>query len=228
MAGLSPKRRITRPRRRLGRALGASLSFVVVVCAASTAVRADDSYVAVMRSLGEVAGFEAKFDETKTIPLLTSPVRSEGKLYYDRRGLLARHTTNPFESVLVLTPFEIAYRDAGAQWTEGIGGSATLRDVARAWLLVMQGQSKAVEELFETQFSRSGDANGWLLVLRPKDADLARVVSVLRIAGHHDVLDSIETESGGGDRSMLRVIDFHSRTAFSKDERQALFLGARP
>ena len=201
---------------------------MVVVCAAPTAVRGDDSYVAVMHSLGEVAGFEAKFDETKTIPLLTSAVRSEGKLYYDRRGLLARHTTQPFESVLVLTPFEIVYRDAGAQWSQGIGGSATMRDVARAWLLVMQGQSKAVEELFNTEFRGSDDASGWLLVLKPKDADLARVVSVLRIAGHRDVLDSIETEGGGGDRSTLRLIDFHSRSAFSKDERQALFLGARP
>ncbi len=225
---LSPERRNSRPRLRLRRGPGASLSLLLVVCLAPAMVRADDAYLAVMQSLGAVAAFEAKFDEKKSIPLLTSEVRSDGRIYYDRRGLLARHTTLPFESVFVLTPFEIVYRDAGAQWTQGIGGSATMRDVARTWLLVMQGQSEVVEELFSTEFQQGGGAGAWLLVLRPKGADLARMVSLLRITGHGNILDSIETEGGGGDRSTLRLIDFRVRSAFSNDERKTLFLGARP
>lgn len=218
------------PFARITSAVGAVLVALWVVAAfAFQSMAADgDARESLLRKLERVAAFECEFREEKVIPLLTAPVVSEGMLYYDRRGLLARHARRPFEGILVVTPLEIVYEDSRTRWTQGVGASAVLRDVTRAWLLVLQGQLPAMERLFHVEFRGTEEASDWTLTLRPKDESLAAVLSLLRVQGDGSRLVRVETESGSGERSILRFTAFRERPAFSSEERRTLFLDATP
>ena len=77
---------------------------------------------------------------------------------------------------------------------------AALTDALRGTL---GGDAKILQRHFRTEVS--GSAKSWRLVLTPTDANLARQVREMEVAGQGPDVLAIELSMVGGDRSVMHV-----------------------
>src|SRR5262245_48154741 len=64
-----------------------------------------------MQRLARSRGVQARFHEVRSVSLLTAPLESEGMLYFAAPDLLARHTTRPGRSSVVVRGSHVELRD---------------------------------------------------------------------------------------------------------------------
>ncbi len=147
----------------------------------------------------------ARYTETRTMKVLTRPLRSSGLLRFRKPDVLEKR---------VLTPQTESIRVEGDQVTiEGTGGEAprtlqlsghpevgVLIEAIRAPLT---GSRDRLNQLF--QVSLGGSERRWLLSLVPRDPRAAEWVRSVFVRGSGDRVTGVEIEERNGDRTVLRI-----------------------
>ena len=80
-----------------------------------------------MQRLASSGGVRASFRETKHLSLLSSPLETEGVLYFAPPDLLARHTSRPGRSSVVIRGDRVELRDETGRQVIDLGSSGVAR-----------------------------------------------------------------------------------------------------
>lgn len=193
-----------------------------------------------LAAFDEMSGFEARFEEEKTLSLLRVPLRSEGRLYFSKSpgasGRLLRRVDSPRPQEILISEREIRIREAGREEVIDLAARKEVRPLVESLLWLFSGDQAALEEAFEAGFERReavadrppseadpSATSPWRLTLVPRDPSLAMLIDRLVVYGTGFGADRIDVLESGGDRSSMRVFEANPNRVFSEAEITDLF-----
>jgi len=189
--------------------------------ATAGAAGADVSLSEVMESLAKSPGFQADYRETRRLALLTSPLESQGTLYFAPPDRFARHVRLPEPAVLVINGSRMRSRDALGTDEFDLAASPTAMRAVGQMTRLLRGDLEGIRKDYRVHFTNEGER--WQLSLHPKGQILKRVVGVLTLHGVAERLEEMVTETENGDRVETRFANLHRARHFSSEEIARIF-----
>jgi outer membrane lipoprotein-sorting protein len=177
-----------------------------------------DSLLSRFRAL---PGLQANFHETKKLTLLKAPLTSEGTIHFAPPDRLARHTTGPAESMLIVDSHEVRFGDAESSQAISLSGNPVVRLFVDAFLKVLEGDKTALEKIFTIELKPSGA--GWIMVLLPKLAPMNEVIDRLVLEGNGAVLSKLTVREKGGDETVTSFSQVDIQHRYGPDEIRRIF-----
>ena len=136
--------------------------------------------------------------------LLERPLILHGELEYPGPGQLGKRVDTPYkEQTKVANGEASVQRGTRAPRTFSLGQAPELEGFLRGFAALLGGDAAALARDFT--FAASGTAHAWQLVLKPRDARLARRISAITVDGSGSTPLCFRTEEADGDVSVLLV-----------------------
>ena len=158
-----------------------------------------------MRTLAQRRHGQVDFVEQHFMALLSRPVESSGELIYDAPGRLEKRTLEPKPETLLLEGDELTIRRGRHIHVLDAKAYPQVLPLVASMRATMAGDLGALGRVFRVQFD--GDLERWTLTLVPRESDVAKTVSLVRIDGVRDRLIKVEIRAADGDRSLLTLRD---------------------
>lgn len=177
-----------------------------------------DSLLARFRAL---PGLQANFHETKKLLLLKAPLTSEGTIHFAPPGKLARHTTGPAESTLVVDAHEVRFFDGESSQSIPLEGNPVVRLFVDAFLKVLEGDKAALEKIFTIELKPS--AAGWTMVLLPRIKPMNEVLDRLILEGDGAVLSRLTVREKSGDETVTTFSQVDIQHRYTPEEIRRIF-----
>lgn len=168
--------------------------------------------------LHQPAVLRGSFTQSRQISGFKNPVVSGGEFVVARGQGLLWHTTQPFESLLSVSPDRLRV-------SNGKGGDETVLDARREPMLrslndilqsVVIADVAALRAHFEMNIRLVG-ASGWELTLKPKEAALLTRFAQITLTGGENV-ETVLLAEASGDVTSLRFRDQQEDTQLTADE----------
>ena len=158
----------------------------------------------VMAALAAVPHRRALFTETKTLAALAAPLRSSGRLGYDRPDRFDKVTDWPRSEVLSVHGARLSLRlDGGPARRIDLTQEPAIGGLVAAILGTLSGNLALLRHWYHARMT--GTAAAWILVLTPRDAALARLVARVTITGSGGTVAAMRTVAANGDRSVMTI-----------------------
>ena len=202
-----------------------ALSLLLLCTPAQADDDAGDGLTRLLAGMATSAGFEGHFMEEVELALLREPVRSHGALYFVPPDRLARFTTRPSETALLIQGEQVEFRDAQRSRID-LSSSPLARHFTGNLLLLFAGDRGALEASYAVAFEEAGER--WKLVLTPRRAPLSQALSRIVLEGRGRVLDRMEVLDSEGARTRTSLEHVDSDRHFTTDELATLFEDGRP
>ena len=171
-----------------------------------------------MRQLAERRHGEVSFVEQHFLKLLKRPAESYGELTYDAPDRLEKRTVEPKPETLTLAGDVLTVVRGGRARTLDLKSYPALVPFIESIRATLAGDLPTLERLFTVEFA--GTVARWRLTLTPRDPQVAKTVSQVRIDGANSTLTTVEILETDGDRSLMTLRE-HPMSA-----RRAAVLGA--
>jgi hypothetical protein len=158
-----------------------------------------------MASLAQVKSASAQFTEVKTMAVLDAPLVASGTLDYTAPDWMQKVTVSPVPERFVLNAGEITMSGGqdGQTHLFSVRQDPMIGALTGGILDTLAGNLPALERVYDVRFS--GTPAAWQLVLRPRDPTMTRFISYIRISGAQNRIGGIDTLSGNGDHSEMRI-----------------------
>ncbi len=206
-------------------ALVSALSLVLLHAPAHAESNPQDGLSRVLAALAASAGFEGYFVEEVEVALLREPVRSHGVLYFVPPDRLARFTTRPLETALLIEGERVEFRDAQGTRID-LSASPLARHFTGNLLLLFAGDRDALEASYAVAFEE--DAERWTLTLTPRHAPLSKALARIALEGRGEALERMEVVDSEGSRTVTHLDHVLSNRSFAAGELATLFEEGRP
>lgn len=174
--------------------------------AASAPVKAPGSVDALLAQFAEQKGFEARFVETKTMAMLSSPLKSEGKLYFAAPDRLLRVVEAPHAAKVLVTTKAVTMRANGRTQHLDLAGRPEVRALVSSLLSLFSGDTAALKAAYAVDYTPKPDGS-WKLALKPKDERLSKLVTAMVFDGEGRGVRRITIEEASGDRTVTEITD---------------------
>lgn len=176
-----------------------------------------------LAALAAMPGLYAEFREEKHMALLAAPLVNEGTLHY-HGGMLARHTTTPMRSSLVVRDGRLEFGDATGREQLDLRANPVVRLFVDSFVRILAGDRVALERMYEMRFAPVDAAAGtWSLVLRPKVAPMSGVIDRLELQGQGIEVRSMLVVETGGDRTATTFSHVDVRRHYGAAESRRIF-----
>ncbi len=166
-------------------------------------------------------GVEAAFHEEKQLPLLVAPLTSEGVLYYAPPGRLARFTTTPEATSLLVDGDRLRIEDGLGVEEIDLASHGVARQFIDQLLLLFRGDLQALQRDYDAVFEASGDA--WSLTLAPKGLRMRQVIREISLRGSNRQLDEMVVRGAAGEVTRTTYARIAVDRLFREDELAVLF-----
>jgi outer membrane lipoprotein-sorting protein len=181
-------------------------------------------------------GVRAQFRETRELAILAAPIETRGELFFAPPDRLARHTTHPGRSSVVVHGDRVALRDETGEQLLSLGSSEVARTLVGNTAALLRGDLAALRARYEIEFEARGasdsaqDADGgsWSLGLVPRSRVAKAIIARIQVEGRGRALRSMETRETSGDRSITRFLAVETDVEFSPEELARIFSLERP
>ncbi len=174
-----------------------------------------------MGHLAQSGGVRAHFRETKHLSLLTAPLVSEGTLYFAPPDLLARHTTRPGKSSIVVRGDRVAFHDETGHQIVELGSSEVARHFADNLRVLLRGDLATLRSRYIVGFEAEGQR--WSLRLEPRARIVRRIVEWIHVEGRGAELVAIERRETTGDRTAIVFHEVETGLDFTPAELDRFF-----
>lgn len=171
-----------------------------------------------------MSGLQAEFREEKRMALLAAPLVNEGTIYFapdGKRPRLARHTTRPARSVVVIDGAAIRLADDAGREEISLDKSPAVRLFVDSFVKIFAGDREALAAMYTMDLKAEGQR--WTLRLKPRVAPLDRVIERVEITGEGVVIATMRVVEIGGDEALTTFSAVDPRRSFSAQELGALF-----
>ena len=175
----------------------------------------------VMAGMASARGVVARFEETKEVALLRTPLSSRGVLHFVPPDRMVRRTLEPVASELVIDGDRMWYRDGARSEPTDLSGEPAALHFAANFVVLFGGDLEALEERYETRFEAEG--SDWSLHLVPRDGAVRRFVAELALRGDGRVMRELAVLEADGDRTITRFLEVDADHEHSPEELRELF-----
>lgn len=211
---------------RLARIVAFAALPAALLAAAPGAVDGPLTLETLMRGMASASGVRAAFREEKQLQLLEAPLVSEGMLYFVPPARLARVTTQPGRSTLVIDGGRLAYSDETGQGGVDLAGNRVARTLVENFVVLFAGDLPALRERYTVEFTTEG--RSWRMLLLPRAAPLKSFLASIELRGEDRALVAIDLREADGDRTVTRFERVETDARFSPEELARLFSIAAP
>lgn len=175
----------------------------------------------VMAHFASSRGIEASFREEKSLPLLVSPLVSEGVLYYAPPQRMVRFTTAPESTSLLVVGDRLRMQDSLGVEEIDLSAYASARQFVDQLLVLFQGDATALRRRYEVDFEWRGGL--WSLTLRPKSLRLRAVIREIALTGRDRALEEMIVKGAAGEVTRTTYAGIDTDRPFREEELAALF-----
>ena len=170
------------------------------------------------------------YAEVRFSGLLDRPLILHGELEYLGPGQLGKRVDTPYKEQTTVANGEArVQRGTRAPRTFSLGQAPELEGFLRGFAALLGGDAGALARDFT--LAASGNAAAWQLVLKPRDARLAKRVSAITVDGSGTTPLCFRTHEADGDVSVLlvdRLADAKLAVQVSQPQVDALCRGIVP
>lgn len=158
-----------------------------------------------MAHFASVKSASAQFVERRYVHFLRAPLIAKGVLIFTAPNRMEKKTTEPAPEDMVIDGDTLTVQREGQTQTLSLSAYPQIGAFIEGIRATLTGDAAALQRIYQTALT--GDANGWQLVLEPRDQAMQAVVRSIAISGRGDVVDRIETVEHDGDRTDMRVTE---------------------
>ncbi len=148
---------------------------------------------------------QVSFVEQHFLALLKRPVESYGELIYEAPDRLEKRTLEPRPESLVLDGDVLTVRRGQRRRVLDLKAYPQILPFVESIRATLAGDRAALERVFRVDYI--GDLARWTLILVPREAQVAKTASQVRIDGSRDTLLFVEIREPDGDRSLMTLRD---------------------
>lgn len=148
---------------------------------------------------------QVNFVEQHFLAVLTRPVESRGELIYDAPDRLEKRTSEPRPESLVLAGEVLTIRRGRHSQVLDLRAYPQILPFVESIRATLAGDRGALERVFHVDYG--GNLARWTLILVPREGQVAKTVSQVRIDGSQDNLLTVEIREADGDRSLMTLRD---------------------
>jgi len=157
-----------------------------------------------MASLARVGSVKTTFTESKTMSMLSEPLRSSGTLLYKAPDYLEKRVTSPQLSYFIVAGDDVTIGNAQNQERHVILFQFPALEAFIAALRgTLAGDLKTLKEYYDVDFK--GNADHWSLQLAPKDSEMQLYVKKILITGNDGHIAQIDTLEPNNDSSTMTI-----------------------
>ena len=169
------------------------------------AAAADWGVEQLMQALGEVKSSQARFMERKHIAILSAPLETSGVLLYVAPDRLEKHTQTPRRESLLLARDQLTIEspERGQRRTVALQDYPVIQAFVESIRSTLAGDLATLSRFYEVKLD--GGERRWRLQLKPRDPQMAEVVSEVRLSGSRVQVEAIEVIETNGDRSVMTI-----------------------
>jgi outer membrane lipoprotein-sorting protein len=178
-----------------------------------------------MQGMAATSGVRAEFREEKTLALLEAPLVSEGTLYFIPPSRMARITTRPGASRLVIDGRRMSYTDETGASDVDLAGNRIARTIVENFVVLFAGDLAALRDRYRVDFAAQG--RRWRIHLTPKAAPLSQFLASVEMQGDGPALEQMSIRETDGDVTVTRFQRVETDVRFAPDELARLFPPAR-
>jgi outer membrane lipoprotein-sorting protein len=177
--------------------------------------------VALMDQFASSGTVRANFKETRRISLLTDTIETEGVLYFAPPDRLARYTTRPGNSRVVVHGGRAALRDETGTRSFDFGSNEIAQSLIENLMVVLRGDLPGLRERYTLAFTSDGQS--WLLDLKPRSKTVAAIIERIRFSGTGWTLKTMETRETNDDVSLLVFSRIETQLVLPQQEFERIF-----
>jgi outer membrane lipoprotein-sorting protein len=181
-------------------------------------VKSIDGLMALFASSG---GVRAEFVETRELAILAVPIETRGRLYFAPPDRLARHTTEPSPSSVVVQGDRVALRDETGEQVLSLGSSEVARTLVGNTAALLRGDLDALRARYEIEFEATDEA--WSLGLVPRSRVAKAIVERIDVRGSGRALSSMVTLEASGDSATTTFAAVETGVEFPPEELARIF-----
>ncbi|MCA9663569.1 MAG: outer membrane lipoprotein carrier protein LolA [Myxococcales bacterium] len=216
-------------------ALAALIGVAATPAAADEPVKAAEAPVhqlsaaeldAFLARFAAMPGLSAKFREEKTMALLAIPLFNEGVIYFASPGRLARHTTAPVRSSVIIDGERMTFGDSRGVDAVSFDQNPILGLFVTSFVKIFAGDKEALAKMYAMEL-RGDPAGTWALKLRPQISPMDQVIAGIELVGDGLVVKTMTVDEVGGDRTVTTFTEVNTARRFSDAELKELFKVAR-
>ncbi len=212
--------------RRARAALATLLPIYWVICSGgSLASGATDSapaeLVALMERFAASGGVRTRFRELRHLSILADPIETTGMLYFAPPDRLARHTTWPGRSSVVVEAGRVSLGDETGQRVFDFNTSEVARALVGNLMIVFRGDLETLKARYSISFDSDGE--NWTLDLDPRSRALRGIIDRIRFTGRSRDLSAMETRESNGDRTTMRFSEIEIGLSWEHGDLDRIF-----
>lgn len=177
--------------------------------------------VALMDHFASGGTVRAIFKETRRISLLADTIETEGVLYFAPPDHLARYTTRPGNSRVVVHGGRAAFRDETGTRAFDFGSNDIAQSLIDNLMVVLRGDLPGLRERYMLAFRSDGQS--WLLSLKPRSKAVAAIIEEIRFSGAGWTLETMQTRETNDDISLLVFSGVETQLVLSQQDFERIF-----
>jgi hypothetical protein len=200
-----------------------SLGFAATTATAKppSTVPAPDDLETLMREFAASGVVRARFRETRHLSLLAAPLELKGVLYFAPPDRLARFTTQPTVSSVVVRDGRVAMRDDRRHRVLRLAKNDVVRDVVGSFLTLLSGDLEALRDRYTLRYRAHETA--WTLDLEPRSRASRRVLSLMRFEGQGFGVTAMEKREPNGDTTRTVFEEVETRVELDPAALERIF-----
>ena len=183
-------------------------------------VTAPTSIEDLMSRFAASGNVRARFRETLHLSLLTAPIETEGMLYFAPPDRLARYTTRPGSSSVVVEADRVAFSDETGHQVVDLGSSELARHLIDNLVVLLRGDLVVLRARYSVSFA--SDGRDWVLDLKPRSRIVREIIEWVRFKGRIG-LTEMETRQVGGDTTVTVLSEVETGFDFTPTEFERIF-----
>jgi len=185
----------------------------VAVAKADDHAKDEAMMTALLARFAKAPGIFARYKEEKHIALLQAPLVNEGTIHFAPPGRLARHTTKPIASSLVIDDKKVTFGGAEGSESMDLGTNPVARAFVDSFVMLLAGNRPGLERYFTIKFAAvrgpKAAADAWHLVLVPRTSPMDKVIKEMTVDGNGLAIKEMVVRESSGDwtRSVFSDVD---------------------
>jgi hypothetical protein len=194
----------------------------VLAAAAARAWGAEDGAPAILaevrRRMTADPVIRGSFEQRKTLKGFKHPLVSRGDFVVVRERGVVWRTREPFASSLLVKRDRVVARQADGTVARRLNASEepAVRTISETLFALMTADVPVLSARFQIQGETSG-AEGWRLVLVPRDAGLAKWLARVELEGDR-FLRAVHLQEASGDQTQIRLAQLQAASAPTAQE----------
>jgi hypothetical protein len=176
---------------------------VLLLCISRCAT-ADLSLDELMTGFSRVNSAQARFEEHKTLALLTAPLVLDGTLYYRAPDYLKKEVLHPARSSFEISGDRIYIETQQEQRMLPLDSHPLIRAFAESYRATLAGDRATLEQHFETELS--GNMEFWTLRLLPRGEPVQERIDSIVLTGRGNRIRTIATLETSGDTTLMTIV----------------------